>query len=321
MESKMAERVKVNFHFQPYDFDHQQHAVEKADTEGHTRRYLSGVASGTRTDMHGERMTQKCVESFMDQANSGDILLYPDVHGVKFTEDIGIMKAARILPNGDWYTEFRLYDEYDDVDARSIEIANKLWKQVNGLSPYTKPKQKGFSIEGYVPEDGIVEMDEFGGRRVMDNVLLDGVVVVPRPAYQDSIAHAIYKALGETPPWVTENKISKSLRSIIEEEQIENMYFRKKFAAEEAFEDLITDIMNSNAVNKSEQVDRVVAEYGQILRELVLKSESVFKVEKREAVGSPYRASKPDKQTLFNQLFKELGKLEKIQKERANAWS
>lgn len=309
----MGEKVSLSFHFGPYDFEHQGHAVTKADESGNARKYLGGVASGMREDMHGERMTQKCIKSFIEQANSGDILLYPDIHGVKYTEDIGILKEARILPNGDWYTEFRLYDEYDDVDSRSREVADKLWKQVNGLAPYTKPKQKGFSIEGFVPEESIIQMDEDGGRRVMDDVLLDGVVVVPRPAYQDSIAHAIYKALGETPPWVVENK----LRNVLKKGEVENAYFRRKFAAEEAFESLVTDIMNSDSVNKAEQVDQVVKEYGGVLRELVINSEAAFKTEiKKDVVDNPYKSSGLDKHKLFNQLFKELDKLEKLQKEK-----
>jgi len=197
----MNENNKISFHFHPYGFENKTHVVEKSDSKGRKRRYLKGISSGLKMDQHQERMTEKCIQSFSDQANSGDILLYPDVHGVKGTDDIGILNSHMIDNLGDWHTEFRLYDEFDEAESYQIQKANVLWKQVAGLPPYSKPKQKGFSIEGFIPPNGIIAMKEDGTERVMDGIELDGVVVVPRPAYKDSIANAVFKALGETALW------------------------------------------------------------------------------------------------------------------------
>lgn len=174
----MEDSRRIRFKFHPLDFEKNLHAVEKSINGGQKRRYLMGVSSGEKLDGHGERMTQKCIKSFMDQANRGAILLYADRHDVNYTDDIGILSGARVLNDGDWETTFRLYDQEDGLGDNTIQKADKLWRQVNGLAPYPHPLQKGFSVEGYIPDDGIVEMSE-DGRRVMDNVVLDGVVVVP----------------------------------------------------------------------------------------------------------------------------------------------
>ena len=142
-------------------------------------------------------MTENAVNSFMGQANSGNVLLYEGQHGVNYIDDIGKLTSADIIKGGDWFTEFRLYDDLDKMGGVTLEKADKLWQQVNGFPPYNHPIQKGFSIEGEIPDGGIVSMDTTG-KRVIDDVLLDGVVVVPRPAYKDSIASAVYKALSTT---------------------------------------------------------------------------------------------------------------------------
>ena len=183
--------------------------VEKS-VDGVKHRYVCGIASGTRIDQHGERLTQHCIDSIVRQCNEGDILLYADVHGVKASEDIGILTDFHLDEKGDWIVEFRLYDESDKVDTKSLETADKLWKQLNGFPPYRKPRRKGFSIEGYVPdENGMVEKKENFG--IIDDIVLEGVVVVPEPAYQDSVIHAVYKALGEIPEWTKRKTIREQL--------------------------------------------------------------------------------------------------------------
>lgn len=183
--------------------------VEKS-VDGVKHRYVCGIASGTRVDQHGERLTQRCIDSIVRQCKDSDILLYADVHGVKASEDIGILTNFEVDERGDWVVEFRLYDETDKVDAKSLETADKLWKQLNGFPPYTKPRKKGFSIEGYVPDvGGLVDQKEKFG--IIDDIVLEGVVVVPEPAYQDSVIHSVYKALGETPEWTVRKGIREQL--------------------------------------------------------------------------------------------------------------
>ena len=93
--------------------------VEKS-VDGVKHRYVCGIASGTRIDQHGERLTQHCIDSIVKQCNEGDILLYADVHGVKASEDIGILTDFHLDERGDWIVEFRLYDESDKVDTMNF---------------------------------------------------------------------------------------------------------------------------------------------------------------------------------------------------------
>lgn len=277
MVTKTEKDVKISFHFHPYQFEQQNHAVEKSDESGRKRRYLQGIASGSKWDAHGERMTESCIKDFTAQAKSGDILLYPDVHGIQFTKDIGILDDFKVLPDGNWFTEFRLYDEYDPVDEASIQTANKLWRQVNGLPPYSYKKEKGFSIEGYIPDNGILEVTKEGGR-VIDKVYLDGVIVTPRPAYQDSIASAVYKALGEQPPWEDKGTIQGRLKNQLAEEEMRDSYYRKRYQIDDALNDLIRECMvsESSLEEKRAKLEGVFEEYKSIMIDLLVKSENLF---------------------------------------------
>jgi hypothetical protein len=183
--------------------------IEKSQGTG-KHRYLTGVATGPRKDSHGERMSENCLKSIIRQAREKDVLLFSDVHGIKESEDIGILKSLKQLDNGDFYVEFRLYDDTDDVDTKSRETATKLWNQVNGLPPYTKPRQKGFSIEGYLPlgRDDLEEKKEEHG--IIDDMVLEGFVVVPEPAYKDSEIEPIRKSK-ELRMDPTKTKIAKAL--------------------------------------------------------------------------------------------------------------
>ncbi len=274
---------KISFHFHPFKWEDSFHAVEKSDGNG-KRRYLVGISSGIQQDLHGEKMTEKCIKSFHDQANSGDILLYEGQHGVNFVDDIGTLVKSEITPEGDWKTEYRLYDVDDGFDPASstLEKADKLWKQVNGITPYTKPRQKGFSIEGEVPDGGIVQLDN-SGRRVMDDVILDGVVVVPRPAYKDSIASAVYKTLGELPPEV-EQKVHQTFKAKLvakaESEEAQTNYFHQKYSIDDEFERTIEDIVRTD--NHGTAKDKLIIlfdEYSELMIELILQNEELFRQE------------------------------------------
>ena len=279
----MPDKTLISLHFHPFDFEHGGHAVLKEEG-GKKRRHIRGVSSGINVDEHGERMTQKCINSFMEQANSGDVLLYPDIHGIKASEDIGCLKEAKLMPNQDWWTDYELYDESDGVGQNKLETIDTIWKQINGLPPYTKPKQKGFSIEGYIPDGGIIggESDMMGNisKRVIDSVLLDGVVLVPRPAYQDSIATAVYKALGELTPSF-ENNLRKSIQGELanrmREEELRDGYYRKKWDIQDALDSQIEKIMGrSDDPRKAEQLQVLFQEYSTLMSSLIMNSESLF---------------------------------------------
>jgi len=281
----MEERIE--FQYQPFDFDNKGHYVEK-DEGGRKRRYLKGIVSGTKTDGQGERITEKCIQSFHEQANKGCLLLYADKHGIRFTDDIGILTSSAITPENDWYAEWRLYDESDDVGANTLERCDKMWKQMLGLPPYAVPKQKGFSVEGYIPPNGILSMAS-DGRRVIDDVALDGAVVVPRPAYKTSVAHAVFKALGENSPYLLDKAIN-TFKASLEADNVQGTYYKKRYQYQDKFEDMIESIMvNKGLRDKREALGKLFNEYGSVMTDLIVNSESIFDCKKsqEEKVRSP----------------------------------
>jgi hypothetical protein len=305
METEVGQKTRISFHFHPYHFDEQQHAVEKADESGNQRRYLRGVASGSKWDAHGERMTDACIKDFGEQAKRGDILLYPDIHGIQYTKDIGILTDFKVLPDGNWFTEFRLYDQHDPVDQASIETADKLWRQQNGLPPYKYKREKGFSIEGYVPDDGIIEVTKEGGR-VIDKVELDGVIVTPRPAYQDSIASAVYKALGEQPPWERDNTLQGRLKNQLAEEELRDSYFRKRYQIDDALNDLIRECMSYpyEQGERRARLEEIFDEYKSIMIDLLMRSESLFQEEDEYSESATGMAAKDSGKVSVGQKYK-----------------
>lgn len=271
VQNRSEQGIPIKFNFTPYNYESLQHTIEKSEN-GKKKRYLCGISSGLKWDGHGERMSEKAIQSFHDQANSGEVLLYASIHGIKDVEDIGILTKSEILPDGDWYTEYRLYDEDDGVGSHKLEVIDTLWKQINGLPPYTKPRQKGFSVEGYIPTDS-VGTNPFQ-KKIMENVLLDGVVLVPRPAYS-SIATAVYKAFGETTP-ERANSLQGMIRAAAESKNIENEYYRLKWEYSDALEKAVEQIMSRINNNKAEELGIVFDEYKGLMVELILNSQSVF---------------------------------------------
>lgn len=281
---------RIEFLYSPFDFDHSNHAFEKSE-EGKKRRYLKGIVSGTRTDGHGERITDKCIKSFHEQANNGNLLLYADKHGIKFTEDIGILTKSEITPENDWFAEWRLYDEGDGVGAVTLEKCDKLWRQMMGLPPYKKPIQKGFSVEGYIPPDGIIAMSS-DGKRVIDNVALDGAVVVPRPAYKTSIAHAVYKALGENSPYLIEHEIN-TFKASLDTDEMQDSYYKKRFQYQDKLEDMIESIMvNKSIRDKKDALSRMFSEYQSAMVDLIAKSQDIFDSGKSQEDSADHKNSK-----------------------------
>jgi hypothetical protein len=269
-----AVKTRLSIHFHPHNFVSRGHAVEKDDGSGHKRKYLIGASSGPRWDAHGERMTERCVKGFMEQANKGDVLLYPDLHGIRFSEDFGILNKAEVAANGDWITEYRLYDELDQVDQRAVELAAKTWKQINGLPPYRYPRQRGFSVEGDVKEEDILQVNR-GGQRVMDWVTLDGVILTPRPAYTDSVAVAVYKALGEAPQ-ADQGTIYGRMQERLADKELEDSFFRRRYQIADALDEIIREVMQTEGGDRAMQLKAAYDEYRDLMVPLILEAPSTM---------------------------------------------
>ena len=314
MEETAVKNRQISFHFHPDGFESKTHTVEKSDGGGQKRRYLKGIASGLQTDAHGERMTQKAIDSFMEQANSGDILLFADVHGIKFSEDIGILTKAEVSESGDWLTEYRLYDNTDGVDQISVQRADKIWKQINGLPPYKHPRQKGFSIEGFVPdEEGLIQMSQ-DGRQVINMVQLDGVVVVPRPAYKDSIAHSVYKALGVEAPWMKDDTLVGRLRNRMIETEEKESFYRSRYQIEDAVESMVQEALClEDVAEKRGRLEDIYDEYKWLMIDLIIRNPRAFDTDEIRLDQGAVEA-KVAKSNLLKGLIASLTDLESVYK-------
>lgn len=303
---------RISFLYYPDGIEDHNHIFEKSEGEI-KRRYLKGISSGIQVDGHGERITQKCVKSFHEQANRGDILLYADRHGVAYSDDIGILTKSEVTPLGDWITEFRLYDQADGVGANTLETSEKVWRQMNGLPPYKTPKQKGFSIEGYIPDSGILSMSQ-DGKRTIDEVTLDGCVLVPRPAYKTSVAQALYKALDEVHPNDVAKFVGNSFKRIIATEEVQNTYYRKRYQYQDALEEQIEKVMlNDGMIDKREILDSLLSEYSQAMIDLIMNSISVFDKTRSntsnvvDTIGELYKTQfKNDRETVIKSMMENL---------------
>jgi hypothetical protein len=268
------EKRRVEFHFGPYAMEQGLFAVEK-DESGRKRRYLEGVASGLQVDGHGERMTEQCIKSFQRQAQTGDILLYEGQHGVNFIDDIGKLVGSFIDGEGNWHASFRLYDEGDGLGATTLEKADKVWRQSCGLPPYTVAKQRGFSIEGEIPQGGLQMLDQ-SGKRIMNDVTLDGVVLVTRPAYEDSIATAVYKALGIPGPWKVKKSLSRALNEKIESADSRETFYRRRYQLNDALDSEITRIMSGPDAERRAQLESLFDEYKKLAVDEIVEHPEIF---------------------------------------------
>lgn len=268
------EKRRIEFHFRPFAMEQGLFAVEK-DEAGRKRRYLEGVASGLQVDGHGERMTEGCIQSFQRQASAGDILLYEGQHGVNFVDDIGKLVGSFIDGEGNWHASFRLYDEEDGLGAATLEKADKVWRQSLGLPPYTVPKKRGFSIEGEIPPGGLQTVDQ-SGKRIMQDVTLDGVVLVARPAYEDSIANAVYKALGMPGPWKVKKSLERAMNEKVETEDSRELYYRRRYQLNDALDSEINRIMTGLDEERHAQLEALFDEYKAMAIEEITSHADVF---------------------------------------------
>jgi hypothetical protein len=285
-EKKISDNGRpIKFNFHPFEYEKNSHAVEKVEG-GVKRKYLFGISSGIEKDGHGERMTDNCIRSMMSQGNSGNILLYAGLHGVNFVDDIGILSESSVTKKGDWMTGYRLYDEYDldSVGKKTVDTAKKIWCQIKGVPPY-KPAQKGFSIEGVVPEDKIISKiinaDGSWTHRVIDDIILDGVVVVNRPAYQDSVITAVCKCFEEyTPDSI--KKIQKKYNSLlsdsIKQKEDERNFYQRFFELNSVLEEKISDIMKIPETDGriQQRLNILFDEYKTLMVGLILQNARLF---------------------------------------------
>lgn len=292
--SPVEEKRKISFHFHPYDWKNKNHVIQKENNEGVKRKYLLGIASGLKTDGEGERITKRCVEKMQETANSGTLLVFDCPHGVAGTDDIGIITNSQVSPIGEWIIEVRLYDELDGFDKNSptLQKADKLWKQLNGFPPYVdkdgnpRPLQKGFSIEGYAPPGGIISVSN-EGKRVLNDIVLDGVIVTPRPAYTDSVITAVYKTLDELMPQqkaTLEASVRDRLLDKIKSGDSGENFYLQYYGAQDALQDILEEYLR-HPRQLDDRLNSAFEQYKRIMIELLKRNISMFQNKSAEQIS------------------------------------
>jgi hypothetical protein len=90
---------------------------------------------------------------------------------------------------------------------------------------------------------------------------------------------AVYKALGELNPY-KETAIRKDIKSelskIIEDNEIKDEYYKKRWDIQDVMDRAIEKIMSGSIPDKKRQLEILFDEYQQLMTELILQSESIF---------------------------------------------
>lgn len=286
-------------------------AIEK-EINGVKRRYLVGVATGSKKDEDGENLTENCIKSIIKQMQEKDILLYvpiADMHqGLDSYEDIGILENFYQKDDGDIVTEFRLYDTLDKFSETKLSKVDSVWRQQKGLPPYKHPKQRGFSIDGQATllsrQGRNLGDGNFTGREI-DDMNIDHIVLVDKPAY-NSLATAVAKAMNEPTRAQKEktlgifwsqmaevaglnsvqkqegSSLSDTLVRSLETKEKEGMYREKKWELEEVFDDQVRGIMSSKSAGKEGRLQLLFGEYAKLMIPLIVASEEVFLQDKQD---------------------------------------
>lgn len=250
--------------------------IEKTDEQGRKRRYVKGICSGTHVDAHNERMNANCIAGFDKQFQERDILLFADVHGIKASEDIGIMVDSEVQGDN-WIVEYRLYDEQDGIGQAKLETINTLWKQMNGLPPYTKPMVKGLSIEAYVYAGGYAPKE--GDVVVINEAELIGVIICDRPAYQESELTPVEKS--------RRSKVCRDIAGRLKEsialDDIRDNYYSQRYELEDALYREIKNIMLHESEDSREAIlSATFDEFRDLNLQLIRESTAMFDDEREK---------------------------------------
>lgn len=243
-------QIPVKFSFYPADPTSKQRIAKdgkysyEKESDGKKKMFLAGISSGSQIDAHGDFLTKEAIEDLHKQAQEKDIPLYAN-HDRTFTDDIGVLRVSEVLENGDWYTEYELHP--DDPEAI------KAWKQANGIDPYSRKREFGFSIEGFIPESAIRKTAL--GREISKVEIDPGVSLVTKPAYTVSHVSAIHKALGA--------HAKKSLKDMLKLKENTHEIHETKWDIECAFQELCALILNSSQSpeEKSQSLNEAFDQY------------------------------------------------------------
>lgn len=274
--------IKVNFEIQtafhnthkPIGKQNNKYStVLKKDSNGKERKYLYATSSGSLyRDAHNEKMTERCIKGFQEQAQTKTIyLLHPHDENI-LANHIGKLEGDQsyIDENGEWKTVFRFWDDEDlkhDVPSALVARAKDAWNSITGQGVYDgKPSAlRQLSIQGLIDENkDIIQSTDGSGGRNLDWIELSCVSLVEKGAYpQEDITpvEKVFKQLRES------GKVKKKetlLGKLIKEENMEEDFRNQLARLEDKFNmkmhEILTDETLDPAMAKA-NADNLVNEY------------------------------------------------------------
>ncbi len=165
-------------------------------TDGETRMYIAGIASGTQIDHDSERMSETAIQAFKKAIEEGVVLpngkwsLVPlrSGHRKEWDDVLGYITKADVDDDHNLWIEAEL----DDASSVARDLFTKLHR---GDRP-GRPLQLGFSVGGRIKK----ATREWNAEtkksvRVIEDVSLNEVSVVGSPAYPPSYVDLLNKSV------------------------------------------------------------------------------------------------------------------------------
>ncbi|EMO53892.1 hypothetical protein LEP1GSC172_3322 [Leptospira noguchii] len=238
----------------------------KKDASGRERRYLVGTSSGPKKDAHKDSMSEKCIKGFQQQSIDKTILLVHPHTDNLIENQIGILDKSAIDADGEWKTQFRLFDKYDlkdnpEFSKTIVEKANQFWMMIRGEGAYSKPTRiSQFSIQGLMKAEDVSETENGA---VIDWIELDAIAAITKGAYPQNDFLTIEKALTQ---FIQKGELQDA---IIQGQKTRDLY-EENWNVESEFRDQFRKIIESkdSSDQKKERISNLFDEYKQLTVEL-----------------------------------------------------
>ena len=273
--------IKVNFELQtafhnshkPIGKQNNKYStVVKKDASGKERKYLYATSSGSLyRDAHNEKMTERCIKGFQEQAQTKTIyLLHPHDENI-LANHIGKLEGDQsfIDENGEWKTVFRFWDDEDlkhDIPSALVARAKDAWNSITGQGVYDgKPSAlKQLSIQGLIDENkDIIPATDGSGGRNLDWIELSCVSLVEKGAYpQEDITpvEKVFKQINKTLVAKRETLLGKLIKDENAEEDFKNQLARLEDKFNLKMNEILTDKKLDAAMAKA-TADNLINEY------------------------------------------------------------
>ncbi|TGN00361.1 hypothetical protein EHR03_13105 [Leptospira mayottensis] len=246
----------------------------KKDVSGRERRYLIGTSSGPKRDAHKDTMSEKCIKGFQQQSLDKTILLVHPHTDNLIENQIGILDKSAIDQDGEWKTQFRLFDKYDlednpEFSKTIVEKANQFWMMIRGEGAYIKPTRiSQFSIQGLLREE---DVSKTNNGTVINWIELDAIAAITKGAYPQNDFLTVEKVLTQ---FIKKGELQDA---IIQGQKTRDLY-EDNWNVESEFRDQLRKIIESkdSSDQKKDKISNLFDEYKQLTMELFEKYDYEF---------------------------------------------